>query len=233
MGLTKPARGWRVTDAPWDDIYRGIEGLWLFNEGTGDIVADCSGHGRHGTVEGATWVAGPSGWCGSFDGINDRVVLSGVPNLFMSHSIVGCVRVRNNTTFRPIFAQGITPTGHTVRFYARKQNETYSEYYAYNAITLVSVATGPAGQVEWTTETHAAVYGRPTVTVYTNGIAGTTGTMTIPDPGVTLPTHIGNAPSPTAALWYAGEIEWVGIWSRALSAQEVRRLHEQPPWMVG
>ena len=38
--------------------------------------------------------------------------------------------------------------------------------------------------------------------------------------------------NPGADDW-DGEVDHVAIWSRALSAIEVRRLHEQPPWMVG
>jgi len=35
--------------------------------------------------------------------------------------------------------------------------------------------------------------------------------------------------NPGADDW-DGEVDHAAIWSRALSASEVRRLHEQPPW---
>jgi len=38
--------------------------------------------------------------------------------------------------------------------------------------------------------------------------------------------------NPGADDW-EGEVDHAAIWSRALSSREVRRLHEQPPWMVG
>jgi len=46
-----------------------ILGIWLFNEGTGDVATDASGNGNDGTINGATWVDGKFGSKAlSFDG---------------------------------------------------------------------------------------------------------------------------------------------------------------------
>ncbi len=44
-----------------------------FDEGSGTVAKDESGHGNDGTVYGATWVEGKYGKALSFDGMNDYV----------------------------------------------------------------------------------------------------------------------------------------------------------------
>ncbi len=49
-------------------------GMWLFDEGAGNIAEDSSGSGNHGTLtNGPEWVAGKSGGALSFDGADDYV----------------------------------------------------------------------------------------------------------------------------------------------------------------
>lgn len=38
----------------------GLVGYWNFDEGSGTVANDTSGNGNNGTINGATWVAGPS-----------------------------------------------------------------------------------------------------------------------------------------------------------------------------
>ena len=45
-----------------------IVGLWLLDEGSGDVAVDISGNGNDGTIEGAKWVDGVSGSALEFDG---------------------------------------------------------------------------------------------------------------------------------------------------------------------
>jgi hypothetical protein len=48
---------------------------WKFDEGSGNIAHDSSGHGYDGTIYGATWVPCGSGYALDFDGIDDYVDL--------------------------------------------------------------------------------------------------------------------------------------------------------------
>lgn len=53
-------------------------GWWKFDEGSGTAVADSSGKGHTGDIQGAAWVDGGwngLGWCLDFDGNDDRVEL--------------------------------------------------------------------------------------------------------------------------------------------------------------
>jgi hypothetical protein len=59
----------------------GLVGHWKMDEGTGTTVADSSGNGNTGTINGATWQTGTaptrtttaSGYAATFDGVNDYV----------------------------------------------------------------------------------------------------------------------------------------------------------------
>jgi hypothetical protein len=55
------------------DLNEGLVAYWSFDEGSGDIAHDDSGNGNDGTVYGATWVAGVSGYALEFDGVGDYV----------------------------------------------------------------------------------------------------------------------------------------------------------------
>ena len=62
----KPYRGQLPNYQHWS--MRNNVGLWIFNEGNGDLVNDLSGNRNHGTINGATWVPGKGGPALDFDG---------------------------------------------------------------------------------------------------------------------------------------------------------------------
>jgi len=51
-------------------LTRGLVGLWLMNEGGGNIVQDLSGNGYIGTLNDVTWQAGLSGTTTLFPGVS-------------------------------------------------------------------------------------------------------------------------------------------------------------------
>ncbi len=52
-----------------------VNGYWKFNEGSGNILEDSSGHDFDGTIYGAEWINGYSGYALDFYGIDDYVSL--------------------------------------------------------------------------------------------------------------------------------------------------------------
>ncbi|MHC4684988.1 MAG: LamG domain-containing protein [Planctomycetota bacterium] len=53
-----------------------LVGYWTFDEGSGAIASDYSGHGNDGTIEGGPqWVAGKVGGALKFDGDDDQITL--------------------------------------------------------------------------------------------------------------------------------------------------------------
>lgn len=59
----------------------GLIAYWSFDEGSGDIAYDGSGHGNDGTIYGASWTSGVSGHALSFDGYDDFVDVGYLPQL--------------------------------------------------------------------------------------------------------------------------------------------------------
>lgn len=63
------------------DLTSGLAGFWNFNEGTGSILHDVSGHGNNGTIYGAQWTPGISGYGLYFNGSNDYVEIPDNSNI--------------------------------------------------------------------------------------------------------------------------------------------------------
>jgi len=65
-----------ISDAEIDP--GAIEGLWLLNEGEGEVAIDSSGNGNDGTIRGAEWVDGKFDKALEFDGTGrDKLVING------------------------------------------------------------------------------------------------------------------------------------------------------------
>jgi hypothetical protein len=58
---------------PLNDDY--VNGYWKFDEGSGNIAYDSSVHNYDGTIYGASWTTGYSGYALDFDGIADYITL--------------------------------------------------------------------------------------------------------------------------------------------------------------
>lgn len=64
--------------ASFNPIYAKIDtktivGMWLFDEGTGELTKDYSGNGNDGTLKGPKWVDGKFGKALEFNGVSDYV----------------------------------------------------------------------------------------------------------------------------------------------------------------
>jgi hypothetical protein len=79
VGLVSPA----IAQASSDAVL-----ILHFDEGSGTIAKDESGHGNDGTIYGATWTTGISGKALSFDGNGDYVSVSNAPHLNQNSEIM-------------------------------------------------------------------------------------------------------------------------------------------------
>jgi hypothetical protein len=61
------------TTFPLNNDY--VLAYWKFNEGSGNNLGDSSGNNLDGTISGATWTTGYSGYALDFDGVDDYVAL--------------------------------------------------------------------------------------------------------------------------------------------------------------
>lgn len=195
----------------------------MMTDGTGATVADASGHGRHGTASGVTWVAGPSGWATNYAAANATVTLPADLAAIIVPTGEYTIHVRART------AQ--TADGYLLAC----TDGTDIQAAIWSDAGVPTLTVGGASCVAshlmtdnlWHSLTATVAAG--TATLYFDGTAMSTVAAGATTGGVDV--RIGTR-NPGADDW-DGEVDHAAIWSRALSAQEVRRLHEQPPWMVG
>jgi hypothetical protein len=75
-----------------------LVGWWQFDEGSGTVAKDSSGHSHDGTLNGGPkWVGGPLGGALDFDGTDDFVEIPDDPGL----SITGAITIAAWTNMRP------------------------------------------------------------------------------------------------------------------------------------
>ena len=60
-----------ITNFPFNEDY--VNAYWKFDEGSGTTAGDSSGHDYDGTIYGASWTTGYSGYALDFDGVNDYI----------------------------------------------------------------------------------------------------------------------------------------------------------------
>ncbi len=62
-------------------------GLWLLDEGKGNVISDSSGYEHHGELQGGEWVDGPDGAPAlSLNGQNDRVIIPDSDTLYLDEA---------------------------------------------------------------------------------------------------------------------------------------------------
>ena len=63
-----------------------VEAIWLFDDGSGNVVKDSSGNGRHGDIEGGVeWVDGKFGGGLELNGVDGEVVITGYKGIGGTH----------------------------------------------------------------------------------------------------------------------------------------------------
>lgn len=63
--------------------FETARGIWLLDEGKGDVINDSSGNHNHGELQGGKWVKGQNGPALSLNGVNDRVIIPDSDSLYL------------------------------------------------------------------------------------------------------------------------------------------------------
>lgn len=237
---SKPPPGWRPDMGA--GINRGLVGWWPFNEGGGSIVADIGGSGNHGPLTNmdpsTDWVGSPYGSALDFDGSDDGIYLgsnSRLDNLAQGAMTVAALVYPRTTggggTGRiaahragggsgagwlfftdPTASLGAQTAGAGVLANSRGADNAIT-LNAWNSVAFTYNDSGDrlahiyANGKEIAYDTHAAAASSPT-----------------DDSGGELVLFNSQPGNRT----FDGVGADIRIWSRALSAHEVRQLHEQP-----
>jgi len=204
------------------------EVLYLpMDEGTGRKVYDASGKGNTGTlVNGTTWVIGAkgNGFGLGFDGSSQYIDLGNSPMLnpttvFTISAWVFETAVSSSSSFRMVFERELSLAfgiaGSANQFYTSINNGSWNDYYSGYVVPLstwkhILTTRDVSGNLKFYVD-GKLVYSFSGVAISASN---------------TSPSNIGRDPS--SAHYYQGTIAEVRIYNRALSAQEIRRLYEQP-----
>jgi glucose/arabinose dehydrogenase/PKD repeat protein len=199
----------------------GLVAAYGFNEGTGAAAADASGTANHGTVTGATWTnAGRYGNALSFDGTNDAVTVPDANSLDLTTGMTLEAWVRPTAAggaWRTVIAKN---AGTTVAYnlYGNR-NTNVPALEIYNGTRLR--ATNGTAQLPLNTWSHVAgTYDGSTLRLYVNGTQ--VGTFATAGSILTSTGQLWIGGNSVWSEWFAGLIDEVRVYSRALTAAEIQ-----------
>ena len=215
---------------------KGLVGLWLFNEGSGNKVFDLSGNGQTGTITGASWGSGQLGSILDFGTSGDTYYAQSAKNIGISGSAnrTLIVRFRTTDTTNAMYMAGWgTDAGSLQEFtILRDANDATND--------VVRIAINGGNRLwDWPTSDFANGNWH-TIAVVLNG----TNTSDIIGYGEGVPLTISSTNDQTLNTLnnqfmvgafpvglknpFAGGISYVIIYDRDLSASENALLHREP-----
>lgn len=233
------ADGSVVADA--GDLSRDLLAYWSFDEGMGTLVQDQSGHGHTGAFRGApSWTAGKFGGALAFDGVQDWIdVLTSEELNFGTHpfSVAAWVEPARRGSPGIILSHGVVGTCCLADGYP---GYSLGAWNAPMAMRLEDIANG--------INTREAFAPAPTIGVWTHlvGVRRADLLLLYYNGKVVSATGVGPDYDVTTdkqvligALWayendggakpFAGKIDEVRIYGRALSDDDVVQLYEHAP----
>lgn len=214
-----------------DPLNRGLVLWWLVlpnPRNTGSRFRDLTGK-NHGTlINGPTWqgLRGRKGGFGSllFDGSNDIVEGSYVYDIGTTWT-ASCWYKRSNTSRS---SPGndfliVVENGFYLMVGDTSAGPLANKIGCYGPVNLALTGTASVTNTDW----HHAVVTRngSSYVLYFDGRQDATGTLTEANGTLSVPKFGGFSSSPTFG-YYAGQVDDVRLYNRALSASEVRRLYD-------
>lgn len=222
--MIKPLRGAQLDKA--HPINSGLKCHLLFNEGDGKKAFDLSGNGNHGAINNMAfpstavsgWNAGRRGHALSFDGTDDYVDVGTISladdtswavSMWIKPSVV-------DASFRGLYGNAVVAGEYTRCFFKN------TELYIYNdANSKIGEWTGLSFTTDWQ---HIVIVHDYSVTdfhLYIDGVDKGAYNTGVGNTSQTIKMIGGSGP---AIAIFNGQIDQVRIYSRALSATEVKQL---------
>jgi hypothetical protein len=202
----------------------GLVAAYNFDEGTGTTLTDRTGTGRTGTISGATWTAlGKYGSALSFDGVNDWVTVADANALDLTTGITleaWVFPTALGTSWRNVIIKE-RPGGEVYNLYANVDTSVPGVYVARASAPSVPLDARGTAQLPLNAWSHlAATYDGATLRLYVNGAQ--VGTRAVAG---ALVVSTGVLRMGGNSLWgeyFAGRLDDVRIYNRALTAAEVQ-----------
>jgi len=227
----KPIRGTLIrTSHP---LAKGMVGCWLLGEGTGETVVDLGPYRQHGSFYGGTplWKPGRHGYCLQFDGVNECIDCGtgkfgwDLTNELSVVALANHGASQANTIFarcayvRPVRLYGKDNGKFAWRVFTDTQNDC----------TIYSSSLHATNGSEWV---HVAGTWKPYgAYLYVNGVQEASDTATEGNLNVTDNQFVGIGGTYEGSDFvdcWNGSIEYVFIYNRALSTEEIKWLYREP-----
>jgi concanavalin A-like lectin/glucanase superfamily protein/Big-like domain-containing protein/putative Ig domain-containing protein len=218
---------WSFTVAPPPPPDSGLVAAYGFEEGTGTLTADASGQGNPGIISGAAWRPGKFGNSLEFDGLSNLVTVATSPevNLTASLTIEAWVYPTSLTGWRTVLLKETT-AGLAYALYAN-DNDPKPATYVRLAGTSFSEGASGITQIPLNTWTHlATTFDGSSLSLHVGGVL----VQSQPASGSIVqssgPLRLGGN-----AIWgeyFAGRIDEVRVYNRALSAAEIQADMSRP-----
>jgi hypothetical protein len=230
MLATMPFVGAGLAAAPAGDPT--LVGWWKLDDGAGSLAADASGNGNNGTITGASWVAGHIGGALSFNGSSNVVSMGKPAALNLTHvGTIACWVKYDNTTaagsskWPMILGNGdwdADVNGYLFALNSEAGNEGQVIFEILNGSGGVFVvSTAKYGNSAW--HHLCGTWNGSALTLYVDGVSVGTTPQTADAVSGANPFVIGRNAA-AADGFFAGSVDDVRVYNRALSATEVAAL---------
>ncbi|NVB37741.1 right-handed parallel beta-helix repeat-containing protein [Pseudenhygromyxa sp. WMMC2535] len=206
-----------------DSLAEGLELHWSFEDHEGDQILDLSGNERHGTVVGGgSFVASPTGEALRLDGVDDKVSFAGPRALSLyggeagDFSLSARVRVDDASKYNAL-CFGCGPF--TAMYVGDPSARVFSNLWDLDAQAglWAPSSNGLITDDSWAEITLVVEGGVAARTYHDCSLdAELVANVGLRDPGYSA---LGESANPNN--WYAGEVDELRVWSRALSESEV------------
>ena len=217
--VTAPASGATYTATYTPSAPSGLVAAYAFNEGIGGTTADATGNGHTGSIVGATWTAaGKNGNALSFNGTSNLVSIADAPDLDLTAALTVEAWVRPTTVsgWRTVVLKE-APGSLAYALYANDNTARPASYVNTGGVDIEATGSAALAVNTWT---HLAMtYDGSNMRLYVNG--GQAGIRALSG-GVRIsgnPLSVGG--NNIWSEWFAGQIDDVRIYNRALSATEI------------
>jgi hypothetical protein len=198
----------------------GLVAAYSFDAGSGTTVADASGRGNAGIVSGATWTtAGRNNGGLSFDGVNDLVTVADAASLDLAGAMTLSAWVRPSalgSSWRTVLVKE-QPGNLVYALYANAENGRPSGH-VFAGSDQFAVGSAPLALNAWS---HlAATWDGSLLRLYVNGTQVGSRSLTGTMPASSGALRIGG--NTVWPEWFAGVLDDVRVYDRALSAAEIQ-----------
>jgi len=204
-----------------------VIGYWNFDEGTGSIAHDISGHGYNGTINNAAWTNGKINSALTFDGASSVVT----PNIALGNTFSVSAWVKPVVVPQRGYAR-IAETHYNAGLYLGT-NANGSKYQfivdaGSGSTSSCGVTYGCAvgGTVARKWQLVTGTYDGTTAKLYVDAVLVARDTFTAPA-NTNLPLHVGQYNG--GGYGWNGVVDEVRLYNRALTATEVNSIYSGTP----